>query len=149
MRSGWLYGILATGLMAGVVACSSGSGNSASSAAPATSAAPSSAAPAATSAAASPASSASSAGSALPDYKPSKVISQAGGHTQLSSTASVSTVTAFYEKALKSGGWTIISTAKTSTSANFVAKRGTHGVTVAISSAGPAGTSISVSTYKT
>lgn len=83
----------------------------------------------------------------MPDYEPSKVVSQAGGHTQLSSADSVSKVTAFYEEALKSGGWSIISAAKTSTSTNIVAKRGSQGVTVAISYAGPAGTSISVSTY--
>jgi hypothetical protein len=59
----------------------------------------------------------------------------------------VNKVTAFYGKALKDGGWGIVSAAKTSASTNIVAKRGSHGVTIAISSVGPAGTSISVSTY--
>jgi hypothetical protein len=77
------------------------------------------------------------------------VVSDVGGHTQLSSQDPVSKVTAFYDAALKSGGWTVISSAETSASTNIVAKRDGHGVTIAISSAGPVGTSISISTYPT
>jgi len=77
------------------------------------------------------------------------VVSEVGGHSQLSSPDSVSKVTAFYDEVLKSGGWSITSSAKTSTSTTIVANRDGHGVTVAISSVGPAGTSISISTYPT
>jgi hypothetical protein len=83
----------------------------------------------------------------LADYEPSEVVSKSGGHTQLSSSASVGKVTSFYEKALKGGGWNITTSTRTATSSNIVAKRGNQGVTIAVSSAGPAGTSISVSTY--
>jgi hypothetical protein len=84
---------------------------------------------------------------ALPNYKPSTVVSEAAGHTQLTSPDDVSKLTAFYQSALQQGGWSISSSAKTATSTNLVAHRTGQGVTVAISSTGPAGTSISISTY--
>ncbi len=143
MRRTWMPAILALALAAGVGACSSSGGNSAAPAASATSAASSPAAPSSA-----PAPAATAAG-ALPIYKPSKVVSDVGGHTQLSSQDPVSKVTAFYDAALHSGGWTVISSAETSVSTNIVAKRDGHGVTVAISSAGPVGTSISITTYPT
>ena len=146
MRRTWMHAILAIALAAGVGACSSSGGNSSAPATSATSAASSFAAPSSASAPASTAASPSTASGALPNYEPSKVVSQAGGHTQLFSSDSVSKVTAFYDEALKSGGW---STAKTSASTTIVAKRDGYGVTVAIRSAGPAGTSISISTYPT
>jgi len=144
MRATWMSAIVAVALAAGVAACGSSGGNSAAPAAASSSAAPSSASvPASTTA------SPSTASGALPNYEPSKVVSEAGGHTQLSSSDSVLKVTAFYDEALKSGGWNITSSAKTGASTTIVAKRDGHGVTVAISSAGPAGTSISISTYPT
>jgi hypothetical protein len=146
MRRTWMSAILAIALAAGAGACSSSGGNPA---APATSAASSSAAPSSAAAPASTAASPSTAPGALPNYEPSKVVSDVGGHTQLSSPDSVSKVTAFYDEAIKSGGWSITSSAKTSASTNIVATRDGHGVTIAISSAGPAGTSISVSSYST
>ena len=149
MRRTWIHAILAIALAAGVGACSSSDGNSSAPATSATSAASSLAASSSASAPASTAASRSTASGALPNYEPSKVVSQAGGHTQLFSSDSVSKVTAFYDEALKSGEWSIISSAKTSASTTIVAKRDGHGVTVAISSAGPAGTSISISTYPT
>jgi hypothetical protein len=83
----------------------------------------------------------------VPIYQPSSVVSQAAGHTQLTSPDDVAKVTAFYQQALSQDGWGLTSTAKTATSANFVAKRSGMGATVAISTTGPTGTSISVSTY--
>jgi hypothetical protein len=84
---------------------------------------------------------------ALAKYQPSTVVSESGGHTQLTSPDDVSKVTAFYQSALQQGGWSISSTAKTASSANFVAHKTGEGVTVAISTMGPSGTSISISTY--
>jgi len=43
----------------------------------------------------------------LPRYQPSKVISEATGHFQLTSIDSVSKVARFYENALKNRGWRI------------------------------------------
>jgi hypothetical protein len=83
----------------------------------------------------------------LANYQPSTVVSESGGHTQLTSPDDVSKVTSFYQNALQQGGWSISSTAKTASSANFVAHKTGEGVTVAISTMGPAGTSISISTY--
>jgi hypothetical protein len=85
---------------------------------------------------------------ALPNYQPSTVVSQAGGHTQLTSPDDVSKLTAFYQNALQQGGWSISSSAKTTASTNLIAHRTGQGVTIAISNAGPAGTSISISTYR-
>lgn len=83
----------------------------------------------------------------VPIYQPSTVVSQAGGHTQLTSPDDVAKVTAFYKQALSQDGWSLTSSATTAASANFVARRTGMGATVAISTMGPRGTSISVSTY--
>jgi hypothetical protein len=151
MRKYYLGAIAAVPLALIMGACNSNSGTSASpttsapkaapTTAPPTTAPPTTAAPA-TSAPAPAASSAT-----VPIYQPSTVISQATGHTQLSSPDDVAKVTAFYQNALGQGGWSITSNAKTTTSANFVAKRTGQGTTVAISTTGPSGTSISISTY--
>ncbi|HEX9033350.1 MAG TPA: hypothetical protein VF834_16040, partial [Streptosporangiaceae bacterium] len=97
---------------------------------------------ASTPAASSPASSGS-----LPDYTPSTVVSRAMGHVQLTTPDSVRQVTAFYDRALSQGGWSIISASKTTYSTNITATRGHTGTTLAIASAGSLGTSISISTY--
>ena len=69
------------------------------------------------------------------------------GHTQLSSSSGVSQVTDFYTKQLSENGWSITSSAKTSASTNLMAQRPGEGATIAISSTGPSGTSISITTY--
>ncbi len=83
----------------------------------------------------------------VPLFQPSTVVSQAPGHTQLTTSADVATVTAYYDKALAQGGWVITSNAKTASSANFVVHKAGEGATIAVASAGPNGTSISVSSY--
>jgi len=138
--------ILAVGLAGGLGACSSSGG---SSAAPAAAAASSSAAPSDASSPASPASSSSTDSGALPKYEPSTVISDAGGHIQLSSPDPVSKVTDFYDNALKTGGWSVTSSTKSGYNTTIVAKRDGQGATISISAAGASGTSISVSTYPT
>lgn len=83
----------------------------------------------------------------VPIFQPSTVVSQAGGHTQLTSSDGVAKVTAFYKQALSQDGWTLSSSTTTAASANFVARGNGEGATVAISTMGPSGTSISISTY--
>lgn len=136
-----MWAILALALAAGVGACSTGGGNPA---APALS--PSSATPSAASstAAARTVARAGTAAGSLPAYQPSKVVSETSGGTELSTADSVSKVTRFYENALKDGGWRVVSTAKTAAKTTIVAMRGRNGVGILISSAVPAGTSISV-----
>jgi hypothetical protein len=77
------------------------------------------------------------------------VVSDAGGHIQLSSPDPVSKVTDFYDNALKSGGWSVTSSTKSGYNTTIVAKRDGQGATISISAAGASGTSISVSTYST
>ena len=99
-----------------------------------TSATPSAAATSSTAAARTAARPGTAAGS-LPAYQPSKVVSEASGHTLLSTADSVSKVTRFYENALKDQGWRIVSTAKTAARATIVAMHGTRGAGILISSA--------------
>jgi hypothetical protein len=77
------------------------------------------------------------------------MVSDAGGHIQLSSPDPVSKVTDFYDNALKSGGWSVTSSTKSGYNTTIIAKRGGQGATISISAAGSSGTSISVSTYPT
>ena len=58
----------------------------------------------------------------LPRYQPSSVVSDTAGSLQLTSPDSVQKVTAFYNKALSEGGWSIVSTSKTSYSTNITAR---------------------------
>lgn len=95
---------------------------------------------------ASPAISSPVASGSLPEYRPSSVISKATGHVLLTTSASLAQVTAFYEAELSKGGWTIISSAKTTFSTNITARRDHTGTTLAIVATGPT-TSISISTY--
>jgi hypothetical protein len=115
--------------------------------APPTTTAPSAPAPPATAPPTSAPAAPAAAGDAVPVFQPSTVVSQASGHTQLTSPQGVGTVTAFYENALHQNGWSITSNAKTATSANFVAHKSGQGATVSISTMGPSGTSVSISTY--
>lgn len=75
------------------------------------------------------------------------MVSESPGHLQLTSSDDVQKVTAFYDNALTTGGWSIASSSKTAYSTNITARRGSTGTTLSISTAGPAGTSISISTY--
>ncbi|HVB45895.1 MAG TPA: hypothetical protein VNF47_24740 [Streptosporangiaceae bacterium] len=131
-------------LTAVLSACGSGGGGTSASPAPASSASPSSAP-------GTPAESGSAAPSrtsgSLPVYQPSVLVSKTANHVQLTSTSSVEQVTAFYDKALSEGGWTVISASKSAFSTSITAKRGTTGTTLSITAAGPAGTTISISTY--
>ena len=129
---GWAWAIIALSLAAGAGACGSGGGSAVTSAVSATPAA--SVAPVAHSGKTS---------GSLPAYEPSKVVSKSGGFTRLSSADPVSKVSSFYRKALKSGGWRVISAAQTAARTSIVAMHGTTGVSISISSSGPA-TSISV-----
>jgi hypothetical protein len=129
----WIWAIVALVLAAGLGACSSSGGRAATSAASSTSAA----------SLTSTVRLSNSSGS-LPVYEPSKLVSKAHGFIRLSSADPMSKVISFYDKALKSGRWRIISTTKTATRAIIVAMHGTIGAGITISPAGPAGTSISV-----
>lgn len=132
--------ILAVALAGAVGACGSSGGSSTTF---------SSAAPSGASSPVGPASSSSTASGALPKYEPATVVSDAGGHIQLSSPDPVSKVTDFYDNALKSGGWSVTSSTKSGYNTTIVAKRDGQGATISISAAGASGTSISVSTYST
>jgi len=125
----------------GIAACSSSS----STAAPAaTTAAPAAttAAPAATTAA--PAATTAAASSdTIPEYKPSTVLSNVSGTTVLKSPDPVDKVAAFYENALKSGGWQWHTTTQSSYSTHFEAAKDSAHAVIQISSAGQ-GAAISV-----
>jgi hypothetical protein len=83
----------------------------------------------------------------LPRYMPSSVVSDTAGSLQLTSPDSVQKLTAFYDNALSQGGWTIVSTSKTTYSTNITARKGGTGTTLSISVTG-SGTYISLTTYK-
>jgi hypothetical protein len=137
MGKRWVRALLALTLAAGTAACSASRGNPSVPASSPTSAA-------ASTVAARTAARSSRTALPLPNYQPSKVVSQTVGGVQLSSIDSVSKVTSFYEKVLKNGGWRIISSDKNATNTNLVAMRGTTGLGISISRADPAGTSIMV-----
>jgi len=118
----------------GIAACSSSS----STAPPAATTAPpaaTTAAPAATTAAAS--------SDTIPEYKPSTVLSNVSGTTVLKSPDPVDKVAAFYENALKSGGWQWHTTTQSSYSTHFEAAKDSAHAVIQISSAGQ-GAAISV-----
>jgi hypothetical protein len=102
--------------------------------------------PSTSSAASSQSANADSAAKALPGYKPSTVVSDNPGSLQLRSPDSVAQVTAFYDKALSGGGWTIVSSSKTPASTSITAKKNGTGTTLAVSSTG-SGSYISLTTY--
>jgi hypothetical protein len=160
MRKLWLGALTIPSLAIVMSACSANNGASpATTAAPTTSAAAKStattsappttapAAPAAPASTPAPAPSSATNSGTVPNYQPSSVVGEATGHTQLSSPDGVAKVTAFYEGVLRQNGWSLSSSNKTATSANLIAHRSGQGATVAISTAGPSGTSISISTY--
>jgi hypothetical protein len=137
----WVWVLLALTLTAGTAACSASRGNPA---VPASS--PTSAAPSAAASTVADRTAARSSGTALPlpNYQPSKVVTETSGGVQLSSADPVSKVASFYENALKSRGWRIISADKNAVSTTMVAMRGTTGLGISISRGDPAGTAIIV-----
>jgi hypothetical protein len=141
MDKHWAWMLLALALAGGTAACSASRGNPSAAASSPTSASPSAAA---STVAARTAARSSRTALPVPNYQPSKVIMQTIGGVQLSSMDSVSKVASFYENALKSGKWRIISIDKNAASTTMVAMRGTTGVGISISRADPVGTSIVV-----
>jgi hypothetical protein len=81
---------------------------------------------------------------ALPHYQPSKVVSEAAEHFQLTTIASMSMVGSFYKTALKGRGWRILYTGKNAGSTDIAAMSGSNGVGISISHADPAGAAILV-----
>ncbi|MBV8988855.1 MAG: hypothetical protein JOY58_11440 [Solirubrobacterales bacterium] len=69
---------------------------------------------------------------ALPDYKPSSVLSKSPGATVLRSPSGVEAVGAFYKDALAKGGWQIVSASSGPYHASFTAHRSGEGVTVSV-----------------
>jgi hypothetical protein len=137
----WIWTALALTLTAGTAACSASGGNPAISAHSHRPATPSAAVSTAAALAATPG---DKAVDALPHYQPSKLVSEAAGHFQLTTIASMSKVAGFYKNALKSRGWRILSAGKNAGSTDIVAMLGTTGVGISISHADPAGTAILV-----
>jgi hypothetical protein len=79
----------------------------------------------------------------LPEYKPSTFLSSESATTVRLSPDSVDKVAAFYETALKSGGWQWHATAKSRWSAHFEAAKGNAHAVIQVSSTGK-GASIAV-----
>ena len=86
-------------------------------------------------------------GGTLPEYKPSTFLSSSSDTTVLLSPDSVDKVAAFYENALKSGGWQWHATAKSRWSAHFEGTKGSAHAVIQISSTGK-GVSIAVTITK-
>lgn len=137
----WIWAALALTLAAGTAACSASGGNPAIPAHSHSSARPSAAVSTAAALAATPG---DKAVDALPHYQPSMVVSEAAGHFQLTTIASMSKVASFYKTALKGRGWRILYAGKNAGSTDIVAMLGTTGVGISISHADPAGTAIVV-----
>ena len=87
------------------------------------------------------------AGDTLPEYKPSTLLSSGSDTTVVLSPDSVGKVAAFYENALKSGGWQWHATARSRWSAHFEATKGSAHAVIQISSTGT-GVSIAVTIIK-
>ena len=102
---------------------------------------------AASTAAAAAATAAAPAGGALPEYKPSTLLSSGSDTTVVLSPDSVDKVAAFYENALKSGGWQWHATARSRWSAHFEATKGSVHAVIQISSTGN-GASIAITIIK-
>jgi hypothetical protein len=136
----WVWVLLALTLAAGTAACGASRGNPVRASSP-TPVAPSAAA---STVAARTAALSGRTALPLPNYQPSKVVSETSGGVQLSSTDSVIKVASFYMNTLKSRGWRIVYSSKSAANTNIVAMRGTAGVGISIGHADPAGTSITV-----
>src|SRR5215831_5359297 len=125
MGKTWVWMVLALTLAAGTAACGASGGNAATPAHYPSSAASSAAA---STAAARTVAHADSVVDSLPRYQPSKVISEAAGHIQLTSTDPVGKVASFYRNTLKSRGWRILADGKNVGSTDITAMLGTTGV---------------------
>jgi hypothetical protein len=120
----------------------------AAAAAPATPAAqPSTPGTAPSSAAESQPSSQPAAASGVAIYRPSTVVSQTGQHTLLHTPDSVAKVSAFYERDLAAAGWHTVSHNAVAASTNLIVRKGSAGASISITKAGPAMTTISITTY--
>jgi hypothetical protein len=86
-------------------------------------------------------------GDTLPEYKPSTFLSSESATTVRLSPDSVDKVAAFYENALKSGGWQWHATAKSRWSAHFEATKSNAHAVIQISSTGT-GVSIALTIIK-
>jgi hypothetical protein len=82
----------------------------------------------------------------LPDYQPSKVVSQSEYSTVLTSSDRVSKVGAFYQNALDAGGWHVASSSMGAFHASFTAYRGHDGASISVYFR-LGGSGISISTY--
>jgi hypothetical protein len=82
----------------------------------------------------------------LPDYQPSKLVSQSEYSTVLTSPDGVSTIGAFYQKALDTGGWHVASSSMGPFHASFTAYRGHEGASISVY-VRLGGSGISISTY--
>jgi uncharacterized iron-regulated membrane protein len=83
-------------------------------------------------------------GGAIPDYKPSSVVSKSPYSTALTSPDSIAQVGAFYASVLEKDGWQISAKATSNYSASFTAQRTGEGVTISVYPRG-SGSGISVS----
>lgn len=110
-------------------------------------AAPSSSGTTAPAAAASKPSSQPAAASGIALYHPSTIVSNTAGSTVLRTPDSVAQVSAFYEHDLAAAGWQTVSLNAVGASTNLVVRKGSAGASISITKAGPAETSIAISTY--
>jgi hypothetical protein len=82
----------------------------------------------------------------LPEYQPSAVVSKSEYSTVLTSPDPVGEIGAFYQKALDTGGWHVVSTSMGPYHASFTAYRSNEGASISVYSRGR-GSGISISTH--
>jgi hypothetical protein len=82
----------------------------------------------------------------LPDYQPSTVVSKSMYATVLTSPDPVGEIAAFYQKALGTGGWHVLSTSMGPYHASFTAYLSNEGASISVYSSGR-GSGISISTH--
>jgi hypothetical protein len=82
----------------------------------------------------------------LPEYQPSTVVSKSVYSTVLTSPDPVGEIGAFYQKALDTGGWHVVSTSMGPFHASFTAYRSNEGASISVYSRGR-GSGISISTH--
>jgi hypothetical protein len=159
-RASWIgarAALIAVALVVGVAACGGSATKTVTATAQTSNPAPATsttaAPPSATTTTAAPASSTtaapasnSSSSAAIPDYKPSTVVSKAPTSTVLTTSASVSQVGKFYAGVLAKGGWQVTSAVTTPHSANFTARRSGQGVNISVYPHAT-GSGISISTH--
>lgn len=82
----------------------------------------------------------------LAKYRPSAVVSKSAYATVLTSPDSVNKISAFYQKALASGGWQVTASSHSAYHASFTADRSNQGVSISVYPRGN-GSGISISTH--